>query len=133
MTYFAKATEAHKAALEAEKAFDDNPTLENAKLAYKLARVTLATGGTPYGENVVFYRVQIKTLALRAKALATPESYEPSGRVVNLTISGNKLVSLLNIVSMALHEKNYAPDHAEKIDATVECLRDLLAEQCASA
>lgn len=131
MDYFAKATEAHKAALAAEKAFDANPTLENAQLAYRLARETINTGGTPYSENVVFYRVQIKTLPLRAKALATPESCEPQHRIVNVTISGNKLVTLLNVVSMALHEKNYSAETAEKIDGCVETLRDLLAEQCA--
>lgn len=133
MNYFAKATEAHKAALEAEKAFDANPTLENAKLAYKLARDTIQTGGTPHCENVNAYRVTIKTLAIRAAALRTPEPCEPKGRTVTITISGNKLVSLLNIAESALHEKNYAESYASEIDATIQIVRDLLAAQCASA
>jgi hypothetical protein len=128
MTYFAKATEAHKAALEAEKAFDASPTLENAQLAYKLARATINTGGTPHCENVNVFKVQIKTLALRAKALGTPGKCAPKNDVVTLAIAGNQLVSLLNIVDMTLHEKNYSGRYTDEVRATVETLRDLLAE-----
>jgi hypothetical protein len=127
MTYFVKATEAHTAAVEAEKTFDADPTLENARRAYDLARATIKTGGTPHCENVNVYRVTIKTLALRSKALGTPKPYEPKSDVVTLTISGNRLIMLLDVTESYLNLYRHKGGYGE-VDESVQIVRDLIAE-----
>jgi len=127
--YFEKSTQAHQAALAAEKRFDADPTPENAFDAYRLAREAMKTGSLPYRELSSTFIVGDKTLEVRKKFMASTPKGHAGPDLVTIEINGSRLMKLCNALEHYLEMYcPYGAQSKDEIDGYVQLIRDIRAE-----
>jgi hypothetical protein len=127
--HYEKSTQAHKAAIAAEKRFDADPTPENAFEAYRLSREAMRTGGLPYGDESSTYVVGNKTLNVRKEFMASTPKGHAGPDVVTIEINGSRLMKLCNALEHYLEMYYpYSAQSRDELDGYVQLIRDIRAE-----
>jgi hypothetical protein len=115
----AEAKTLQELATDAEEQFDKTRSPSDAFAAYRLARACCT--GT--------LSVRRKTLGVREQAIADPYHGEPSDAAMQLVISCNRMIELMNLAEAHLIQKEWArlETHQGAIDS-INTIRDLIAE-----